>query len=519
MAKASTHIAPGNDGYFAHNTRESFSLSQVFFDEKNEIGSTKEEAFKTYHSELAARSTAYKERVGQKIQKKTVTHLSAIVNLEQHHTLKDLKPLADFIEKELNTKITQTAIHRDEGKLVNKETGEILTSGEQFFCNPEDKKLYFDESYEEPINMNNWEKEKNYHAHIEFMGLASDGKSIKRELTTYFFRKLQDKTAEVLGMERGQITQPSYTKEQMIEIKKELKPKKTYANDKAYGTAFTAKAKELGYWQPKPKHTKRKDTHPFKEAQAKANELNAKALANQKDLKEKIDTLKIQLQAQSAERQNYAESEELNKVLKERIRAKDLTIEELQTKMEKYQEKNEALKNKIAALPSLDTLEKLKTLKNDFEELSTEYGELEELAYENDYETIFDEYGIAFDKTFTFKERYQNSLEKIETLKDELKSSNIYTNKLDNDFEKIEKIAFGEVKNRDVEEIIEEVGYMRDIIRNISKYFEIRVESLVGLFKKGVASNREIEDVQPKKKIESILLPDKKSISKNNPTP
>ena len=51
MAKASTHIAPGHGGYFSHNSRQSFSQSQVFFDEENEIGSTKEEAFNKYYED------------------------------------------------------------------------------------------------------------------------------------------------------------------------------------------------------------------------------------------------------------------------------------------------------------------------------------------------------------------------------------------------------------------------------------------------------------------------------------
>ena len=287
MAKASTHIAPGNAGYFSHNSRQSFSQSQVFFDEANEIGSTKEEAFTIYRSQLKERSNAYETRVGQKLQNKTVTHLSAVVNLEQHHTMEDLSPLVKYIETQLDTNVTQVAIHRDEGKLVNKETGEILTSGEQFFCDSDTQKLYFDKDFVEPIDMSEWDIEKNYHAHIEFMGLTSEGKSIKRELTTRFFRALQDKTAEILKMERGEKTQPSYTKEQMQEIKKALKPKKEYANDKAYGKAFTSVAKDLGYWKPKPSRTKRRDTHDYKADKAIENELIAKAITKAKNLKEK----------------------------------------------------------------------------------------------------------------------------------------------------------------------------------------------------------------------------------------
>jgi len=592
VAKASTHIAPGTAGYFSHNSRQSFSQSQVFFDETNEIGSTKEEAFTLYRKELKIRSAAYTKRTKQKIQNKTVTHLSAVVNLKQHHTLKDLKPLGKYIETELDTKIIQTVIHRDEGKLVHKETGEILTSGEQFFCNPEDKKLYFDKDFKKPIDMSKWEIEKNYHAHIEFMGLTSEGKSIKRELTTWFFRKLQDKTAEVLKMERGEKTKPSYTKEQMKEIKKALKPKKEYTNDKAYGTAFTAMAKELGYWKPRPKRTKRKDTHDYKAAKAKENELNAKALAKQKDLKEEIAKIRTELQTLKADRSKYAELEQLNKNLKVRIKQKDLTIEELEKTSFKilkqtnkikgktytieskksykalyeetlehktddsspqkttalitktvYDEKvaeleatlakekanikivykedtiltntlkkqistqeqtiankdseisslttqNQALNKKIATLPSLDTLEELKTHRNAFEEKNSDYWELYALAYdENHIETVYDQYGVDQDKTFSYRERYEQSEDKVDALKIKLVEKE----------ERIKTLEKG-------------LNTLTTILSNVSKYLKIGMEKLVELFTDDIPGKEEIEKEQPSK-IESVLPSDKNNTS------
>jgi chromosome segregation ATPase len=570
MAKSSIHIEPGHGGYFSHNSRQSFSQSQVFFDESNEIGSTKEEAFTLYREELKTRSAAYTKRTKQKLQNKTVTHLSAVVNLEQHHTLKDLKPLTKYLEDELDTKIIQTVIHRDEGKLVHKETGEILTSGEQFFCNPKDKKLYFDKDFKKPIDMSKWEIEKNYHAHIEFMGLTSKGKSIKRELTTWFFRKLQDKTAEVLKMERGEKTKPSYTKEQMKAIKKELKPKKSYTNDKAYGTAFTAIAKKLGYWKQRPKRTKRKDTHDYKAAKAKENELNAKALAKQKDLKTEIAKIRTELQTLKADRSKYAELEQLNKDLKDRIKQKDLTIEELQNTAFKilkkskkikgksftsetkksykllYEEtienktdleakltkekaniktvykedteltntlkkqistqeqtiankdseisslttQNQALNKKIATLPSLDTLEELKTLRNDFEEKNSDYWELYALAYdENHIETVYDQYGVAQDKTFSYKERYEQSEDKVDALKIKLVE-----------------------KEDEIKTLEEDLNILTTILSNVSKYLKIGMEKLVELFTDGIPGKEEIEKEQPNK-IESVLPLDKHNIS------
>ena len=338
MAKSSTHIAPGGLGYFAHNSRESFSNSQVFFDEPNELWHTKDEAFKMFRSELAARSDAYTNRTKQKLQKKTVTQLSAVVNLHADHSMSDLREIADYLERELDTKVVQLSIHRDEGKLVHRTTGQVLTSGEHFFANPKNEQLYFDKEYKKPIDtgiMGDWDIEKNYHAHIEMMGLDSTGKSIKRDLSTHFFRKLQDFTAETLGMERGQKSQ-SYSKEQMQSIKSRLKPKSEYENDKAYGKAFSDTAKELGIFIER-KSSKRKDTHEYKNEKARENEANAKALAKLKDVQAENTRLRAKLKEQSASREQYAELEALVRGLKAEARAKDLTIDSLQEQVTRYE--------------------------------------------------------------------------------------------------------------------------------------------------------------------------------------
>jgi len=526
MSKSSIHIANGGSGYIAHNARETFSQSQVFYDEKNEIWNNKEKAFKLFRFELAARSDAYSKRTKQKLQKKSITHLSAIVNLEQHHTLEDLKPLAKYLEDELDTKMFQVAIHRDEGKLVHKETAKTLTSGEQFFSNPKNKKLYFDKNFENEIDLSEWKLEKNYHAHFEFMGLDQEGKSIRRKFNNHFFRKLQDFTAKTLEMERGNES-PSYSKEEMKEIRTKVNADGYSAKDKEYGKKFIEVAKELGYWKPKPNHKKRKDTHDYKAEKAKENEANAKAIATQKSLKEDIAKLRKQLQEQGAVRKQYAELEQLNKDLKAKIKNKDLTLEQMKqqidqlnvnlwakdTKIKAVEKQNQALKDKIDTLPSSDTLEELKTLKNDFEELQTENAELWELAYEEDYETVLDMYGLPHDKTFTYKERYEQSLVKIEELEKEIRDSDDYITKLDKGYEEIEKIVFGEAKERKVEEVIKGVSLMRDVIINVSKYLEIGVKNIVGLFKKGVPNSKEVEEAQPKKKIEPIVLPESKSMS------
>lgn len=201
---SSIHIKKASAGSIGHNSRDNFSHSVVFTDEQNETSHTSKEAYTIYRQELAIRSQAYSDKTNQKLQSKAITHLSAVVNLNQHHTLKDLEPLKKHLEDTLDTKVFQISIHRDEGKLVSKKDEIILTSGEDFFKNPENDKLYFDKKYTKEINLDDYKIEKNYHAHIEMMGLDSNGNGIKRnKLSKFYLSNLQTVAAQTLQMERG----------------------------------------------------------------------------------------------------------------------------------------------------------------------------------------------------------------------------------------------------------------------------------------------------------------------------
>ena len=262
MATSSIHIDSGANGYFAHNSRESKTVNAIFDDEKNYCSCTNAEAFDLFKKELAIRSEAYQKRTGQKIQSKTVTHLSAIVNFNKEHTPEDIKKLCDYLEKELDTKVIQFAMHRDEGHIAE-----------------------------------NGEKIKNYHAHIEFMGLDSQGNSIKRTLKKKELINLQSKTAEILGMQRG----------------------RNYVAEKA-------------------KRPKRLDTYEFKkakemEAAAKESKLLKttfdQLLATKKDLAAAQSEAREYLKELGATREDYAKLEQLNKDLKEQVKENALTIEDL----------------------------------------------------------------------------------------------------------------------------------------------------------------------------------------------
>jgi len=312
MAKSSIHIQSGNAGFLAHNSRERATKNSIFFDEKNECSHTQKEAFSIYRNELEKRSEAYTKRTKQKIQKKVITHLSAIVNLEQHHTLKDLQPLINYLEKTLDTKVFQVAIHRDEG--------------------------YIDD---------NKNVKKNYHAHIEFLGLDSDGASVRKKLTKKYLSELQNETAKILKMERG----TNYAKE-------------------------------------RKKRPKRLDTYDFKYFKEKEQ---VSRLAKQKELKEEIKRLREQLKQQHAKREDYAKLEQLNRNLKEKIKAKQLNVEDLKKRIQEFQQNNQILRQnneeKDKKIQDLQTEIKeiqkdKKTLMQMFKDNLKEYEKVNEIAKE-----------------------------------------------------------------------------------------------------------------------------------------
>lgn len=103
--------------------REKIFLIQLFSKmKKTSFGTIGKQAYKIFRNELAIRSESYTKRTKQKLQKNTATSISAVVNLEYYHTLKDLEELRNYLETEFGTKVFQMAIHRDEGKLINVES-------------------------------------------------------------------------------------------------------------------------------------------------------------------------------------------------------------------------------------------------------------------------------------------------------------------------------------------------------------------------------------------------------------
>lgn len=199
MAKASINFAKSSTGSFAHNDR-TISPKYLIDDPRlNQVSCSASQAQAKWQELFHKAKLNYEKQYGQKFQTNfTNTHWEAVVNLNAHHTLEDVKKLADRIIQETGFTTLQISIHRDEGHVTD--------SGK---------------------------KEKNYHAHINFFTCDQEtgqqlyrrsvsksererirrennisiGQSIPKHLTAVMDRaklsKLQDITADVLNMERG----------------------------------------------------------------------------------------------------------------------------------------------------------------------------------------------------------------------------------------------------------------------------------------------------------------------------
>ena len=259
MRKSSINISKGERYYFFHNDRTHPTNNDIF-NEENFYSCSAKEAAKQFDKLIGERSKKYKERTGRKIQSKAFKHLSAIVNLDNWHTENDLKKVVDYLENSLDTKVVQYVIHRTEGH-IDKETGE---------------------------------KKINYHAHIEMVGLDSEGRSIRKKLTRQYLRNLQTITAHFLQMERGQ----------------------------------------------KNSKRRRLSTKEYKEHKQQETQ---EVIKTQKRLKEEIKQLREELKKLQGIREDYSLLEQENRRLKEQIKNKEtVTIDEIYKLKEQLKEQIES---------------------------------------------------------------------------------------------------------------------------------------------------------------------------------
>jgi len=246
MAISSIHIETGHANFFEHNDRTQNTKNAIFNDEENYISISASKAIELFKSELFQRTKAYiKNSKRKRLNIRTITHLSAIVNLNKEHSAEDIAKVCKYLKETLDAKIIQYVIHRDEGHLVNYATDNI-------------RKLHANTTKNPNV--------KNYHAHIEFLGIDSNGKSIRRKLTKQYLCKLQDEVAILLNMERGVSSKIDNLEEFYTQVFKETPIVNNLVEFKKVWIETSTKIR----YENKPKARRKSSQHQkdFKESEA-----------------------------------------------------------------------------------------------------------------------------------------------------------------------------------------------------------------------------------------------------------
>jgi hypothetical protein len=169
MAISSINVQAVTSHAIAHNERVSSPSYLIGENEnsKNEFVSylQENETFETIKDQI---SKDYEKTNSRKYQTNSVPVKEAVLNLNAHHTIKDVEKVALVLQKEFGYRPLHIAIHQDEGH--------ISEDGEKHF---------------------------NHHAHIVFQNYDLDKHKTPR-LNATDMRRMQTVVADTLGMQRGE---------------------------------------------------------------------------------------------------------------------------------------------------------------------------------------------------------------------------------------------------------------------------------------------------------------------------
>lgn len=289
----------------------------------------------------AAKSN-YKKTFRQTLQAKSYLW-EAVVNLNEHHTLKDVQKLAKELEDELGFTTIQCAIHRDEGR-VNERDFAI----------------------------------RNLHAHITFFTLdQNSGQNLYRKSIS---KSEKEKIKKELGLDTAEKLPSSYCG----------------VMDKAKMSKLQdITAQCLNMQRGKPGSQVMRLEHKQYRKVAKERE---RALATEQKLKEEIAKIREEYKVAGAIRADYAKLEQINKDLKEKIKNKDLTIDQLKTALQSIE-----LYKKIESTPAKEIINSSPNpvLNLEKETVETKTGETKEFYTNESVQILIQKYTKLEIKTIT----------------------------------------------------------------------------------------------------------------------
>ena len=285
MAKSSINFKRSSRGSFIHNDRSERPdyLLPEKHRQKNECDRSAKEANALLDKLFQEARSNYGDKFNQKLQARSYVH-EAVVNLNKEHTLNDVKKLVADLERETGFTCVQASIHRDEGRVEERESGEVAIH--------------------------------NYHAHLVFFTLdRHTGQQLYRKQVTEKQKQtqpelkpfnrarmsmLQDITARALSMQRGKHGSKAVRKDH-----------KQYREAKQREAKFVKKAAEI---------VSQKD-------------------AKIKDLKKISAELRAELRSAGATREAYAKLEDKMQFWRKLTFEKQLTVDQLKEQANALREK------------------------------------------------------------------------------------------------------------------------------------------------------------------------------------
>ena len=309
MRKGTFSVQTANPNSAKHNSRELAPKYLIDSSQKNYY-----ELLKKDDDFILEAQAIYKEKIKQTMQKKQVENLiqETVLTLQPNQDEKDVKDLF----KKLNQKyggheLLEVAIHRDEGYFLKDDiayypTKNILNkNGDWYVCSDNSIKKPKQDDFDRIVNIDEFEKVYNYHAHAKFsMFDRETGKTARMQ------KKDMSERIKFVSDELGLLFAPD---QETSRIKKSVNLVKD---------EHLARAREM-------------------ETQKELKQELAKA----KDLQEINKQLREELKEMGALRADYAQLEALNKELKEQVKNKTLTIEELNNIINEYKQEKAPKRN------------------------------------------------------------------------------------------------------------------------------------------------------------------------------
>ena len=347
MRKGTFSVKKANSNSSKHNSRENAPkyLIGLEFETSNYY-----ELINSDDNFIIEAQNIYKNKIKQSMQKSQVDNLiqETVLTLKPEQNENDVKDLFSKLHKKYGGhEILELSVHRDEGHFVKDEiayypTKNILNkNGDWYICSDLNIEKPKENDFDKKVNIEDYKKVYNYHAHVKFSMFDRElGKSARMQ------KKDMSERIKFVSDELGLIFSPGID------------------------SRITKSVSQI------------KDEHLVK-AQATAKE-QAKSNATIQELKKANAELKAELQTAKAKRPEHAQLEQLNKELTIKLKNKDLTIEEMNTKFEEL--KNKLLREKNEALESLKTTiisheEEKTAYEQSIEELKTELMKKDDLIF------------------------------------------------------------------------------------------------------------------------------------------